>query len=1172
MSTPHDPSEPTVDQPPPAGSALDAGLSAAFGPDSGPPLPAGSAVVSALGASLGAVPRVLLRDPEGETAAPVGRPGSDQMLPPDATGRYQLLGEIARGGMGAVFKGRDADLGRDVAVKVLLEAHAGRVELARRFVEEAQIAGQLQHPGVVPVYELGVCPDRRPYFAMKLVEGRTLAALLRERPDPSHDRPRFVGVFLKVCEAVAYAHARGVIHRDLKPSNVMVGSFGEVQVIDWGLAKVLARGGAADEAAPDDAGLIRTARSSGAGTPVGSDTQAGRVLGTPAYMSPEQARGEVDRLDERCDVFGLGAVLCEVLTGKPPYAGTAGSDQYRLAERADLADACARLDGCGADTELTGLAKRCLAPEPAARPRDAGAVAAELTRYLDGVAERLRRAEVERAEALVRAAGERKRRRLTAALAAAAVLLLAGGSGGWLWLQHERHQRDAERAHRRELTGRTVERWLTEADLLGRQARWAEALAAAGRAEELLAEQDPAEPPERARRLRADLAMAQRLEGIRLAHAGRMRNDQFDYAAASAAFADAFRAYGIDLTALDPAAAADRVAASPIKDPLVAALDEWARSLREDDRATMGRVLAVARRADPDDWRNRFRDLLARPDRAALEELAGRPEAGDLPPATAALLADALARAGAVPRAVAVLRRAQQSHPADFWLNHELAFYLMTLEPAPDEEALGFYRAALALQPDSPGTHYNLGNALSPLGRPDEAEAAYRRAIELQADYSYPHNNLGALLRQRGRSEEAVAEFRRAVAAQPGNANARQNLAATLDDLGRREEALAARQALVKLRPTSAADHDGLGTACYRLGRLDEAIAEFRRAVELGPGEPGYHSNLGLALTEAGRYDEAVAALDNAVRLAPGSAAAHKNRGLALARKGDLPGAVAAWREAVRLRPDDSQAHSNLGSAFYRQGKLPEAVAACEQAVRLDPANADGHHNLGLALADLGRYDGAAAAFRRELGLRPRSAGVHFHLARALERLGDPAGAEAAYRESARLQPARAPTHYNLGVVLEAQGKYAEAEAAYREAVRLDPKLEVAHCNLGIALERQGRSAEAADAFRRAVGLDPDDALAHFGFARVLAGQGRYETVLPAKAKAALRRQALAELRAALAAPPDRQTLRQMQGEPALAAVRDPAALAALPEAERAAWAEFWADAAVLLAKVSAPG
>ena len=168
--------------------------------------------------------------------------------------------------MGAILKGRDIDLGRDLAIKVLLEQHVKSPELIRRFVEEAQISGQLQHPGIVPIYELGVMGDRRPYIAMKLVKGQTLASLLDDRSSAAADRTRLLGIFEHVCLTMAYAHARGVIHRDLKPSNVMVGSFGEVQVMDWGLAKVLPQGGVADDATAgrvEHETVIQTARSGG---------------------------------------------------------------------------------------------------------------------------------------------------------------------------------------------------------------------------------------------------------------------------------------------------------------------------------------------------------------------------------------------------------------------------------------------------------------------------------------------------------------------------------------------------------------------------------------------------------------------------------------------------------------------------------------------------------------------------------------------------------------------------------------------------------------------------------------------------------------------------------------------------------------------------------------------
>jgi tRNA A-37 threonylcarbamoyl transferase component Bud32 len=157
-------------------------------------------------------------------------------LPSPQVGRYEIEEEIARGGMGAVWQARDTTFQRTVALKVLLPSRQKRPELKQRFLEEAQVLGRLQHPGIPPVHDLGELADGRPFFAMKLIQGRTLGQLLRERSAPAQEMPRFLAIFEQVCQTVAYAHSRGVLHRDLKPSNVMVGSFGEVQVMDWGLA------------------------------------------------------------------------------------------------------------------------------------------------------------------------------------------------------------------------------------------------------------------------------------------------------------------------------------------------------------------------------------------------------------------------------------------------------------------------------------------------------------------------------------------------------------------------------------------------------------------------------------------------------------------------------------------------------------------------------------------------------------------------------------------------------------------------------------------------------------------------------------------------------------------------------------------------------------------------
>src|SRR5262249_1194512 len=209
--------------------------------------------------------------------------------------------------------------------------------------------------------------------------------------------PHFLKIFEQVCQTLAYAHSQGVVHRDLKPGNIMVGAFSEVQVMDWGFAKVLRT--------PQNEQLETAESDTSKGDLPHEKSKAGQVMGTPAYMPPEQARGEVDRLDERCDVFSLGAILCVILTGKPAYQGTPQEVRAK-AESADLADAWDRLGKCKADAEVIALARRCLNPNPDERPQNAGVVAEAVAEYQAGVQERLRAAELARAAAQAKAGEE----------------------------------------------------------------------------------------------------------------------------------------------------------------------------------------------------------------------------------------------------------------------------------------------------------------------------------------------------------------------------------------------------------------------------------------------------------------------------------------------------------------------------------------------------------------------------------------------------------------------------------------------------------------------------------------------------------------------------------------------------------------------------------------------
>ncbi len=261
-------------------------------------------------------------------ASGVGSAAPSALLAPGGE-RYALGAEVARGGMGAVLEAEDRSLCRRVAIKVMLRQDGAADEQVQRFVSEAQVTGQLEHPGVVPVYELGTDGAGRVFYAMKLVHGTTLGAILERlrEGDPAalakYPLNVLLTVFLKVCDAVAFAHSRGVLHRDLKPDNVMVGEYGEVLVLDWGLAKVVGSAehgaGGGEEGAAEHGPPTPDVRPPATDRPV--LTLEGQILGTPAYMAPEQARGEIAALDARTDIYSLGAILYALLVLRPPVQG-----------------------------------------------------------------------------------------------------------------------------------------------------------------------------------------------------------------------------------------------------------------------------------------------------------------------------------------------------------------------------------------------------------------------------------------------------------------------------------------------------------------------------------------------------------------------------------------------------------------------------------------------------------------------------------------------------------------------------------------------------------------------------------------------------------------------------------------------------------------------------------
>jgi formylglycine-generating enzyme required for sulfatase activity/serine/threonine protein kinase len=387
---------------------------------------------------------------------------------------YRVEGEVARGGMGVIFKVFDERLRRSLAMKVLLErrADAGDPDTARtgpqqlvRFLDEAQITSQLDHPGIVPVHELGVDERGLPWFTMRMVKGRDLEEIfrcMRERRD-GWTETRAVGVLLRACEALAFAHARGVIHRDLKPANIMVGRFGETYVMDWGLAKVIGRADPHDlrlKNAPIAASaIVRTARSEDHVTPL--VTMDGDILGSAHYMSPEQAAGQVDRVGLRSDVYAMGAILYQLLAGERPYVGS----EARVANRTVLAmvlhgaPAAVHQVNPRAPAELVAICEKAMARDPEQRYADMSEMASDLRAYLEN-----RVVRAHRTGALVEFRKWVSRNRAFALSTLAAILIALGGLARSAYVQAREKRVTRELLRIAEI--RSLPGYLAKAELL----------------------------------------------------------------------------------------------------------------------------------------------------------------------------------------------------------------------------------------------------------------------------------------------------------------------------------------------------------------------------------------------------------------------------------------------------------------------------------------------------------------------------------------------------------------------------------------------------------------------------------------------------------------------------------------------------------------------------------
>lgn len=608
---------------------------------------------------------------------------------------YEIETVLGRGGMGIVYKARHLKLQREVALKMLLTgSYASRQEHSR-FVREAESVAAFRHPNIVQIHEFGEV-DGHPFYTMEYVGGGSLAERLAGTMQGARESALMASMLAR---AVQVAHDSGIVHRDLKPANILLSEDGTPKIADFGLARRF----------DQDSSLTRT----------------GARIGTPSYMAPEQLAGDQSSLGPAVDVFALGALLYEMLTGRPPFRGDSLSDtERRLATEEPVAPS--RLNP-KVPRDLETICIKCLEKEPRNRYASAGDLAADMERFLRHEPIEARPiAPVERWIRWVR------RNPLTAALIATSVVLVGLIASQVL---QEWTQAAAERAEKARLTSR-----FESGVQLVQEGRFAEAGAILGK----LGDGGFLDLRERIDRALSDLKLVDKLESVAAKRATALATQDAAWQPGAEAihgyealFADA----GIGKIADDPAAVADRVRASNIKGPLVAALDDWAVCETNDTRRSW--ILSVARSAGVSDrnWENQCRDPKTWLDRAALAQLAENIPVDQPSVQLLRALGDRLAAAGLDATAFRV--RVQQAHIDSFLANLSLADSLAATNPA---EAVRYYQAALATQPNSATAHNNLAIALAKLDRPTEAIAEWRESFELDPKSTAVNFNLGRAL------------------------------------------------------------------------------------------------------------------------------------------------------------------------------------------------------------------------------------------------------------------------------------------------------------------------------------------------------------------------------------------------------------------------------------------
>jgi tetratricopeptide (TPR) repeat protein/tRNA A-37 threonylcarbamoyl transferase component Bud32 len=930
---------------------------------------------------------------EAPARSPAGAP------PPKRCGQYVLKTFFAKGGMGEVWLAEDPAIGRSVALKRML---GKRSDQQLRFRVEAQITGQLEHPGIVPVHHLGNTAEGEPYYAMKFVQGRTLQKVLEEfhakklaGGDLEVEQLKLLQMFLSLCQTVAYAHSRGVLHRDLKPENVMLGPFGETIVLDWGIAKVRGRPDpiARDESSPSTQQTVSIPD---------TGTREGAIMGTPTYMAPEVAAGLNEEVDERSDIYLLGATLYQMLSGCPPRSAKTVQELLKKAKQEPPRSI--RSINPLVPKALDAICLKAMAHQQADRYQTATELAEDIQRFVAGEP-----VSAYREGFLARAWRWAKRHRRGLGRAAAAVLIGSASLLAALTIRDAERRRaeairEANRLKAQEQARTDLKRFRHLAD----------------EANFFAASTNPAsehapyfDPRKGAALSRAALALA----------------GQWGPALESLPLPEERTAVQSELHGLLILAASETLRAEPGPAgarQAVATLEQAVRlggssvsdlrlgAVAYEQLGDEGRAAEMRRRADDPKTTRTALDLFLLGERERDESAARIGDRSDLKPWQH--------DAERMQRAIALYRQALAIDPNHYWARLQLGRCLQSLGRFPEAaEALG---ACIAVRPKAHWGYSALGLALAEQGRSVEAEHVLNQAIAIDPDARLPrlHRGVvswrqkrydeavadfgavlappddrrlieaayyrGQLYLERGEAQKALDDFDRVVASSPGFRSVyldRSLIYVARNDAPRALADLDTYVSLVRKVDPGGWEVHGLRGRLLRFlytelpqekrggptGRtmLELALAELVKAVQMGGKEAGLFDDLGAVLEHAGRLDQAIVAYTRGLALDPNFAKLRIKRGWAWEQLNQHGKASADFAAAARVAPENAEAHTGLGYVQALCKLHREAQREAELSLLHGGDDYLVLHNVACIYAALSKTDNAQAAAYQDVSI-----------------------------------------------------------------------------------------------------------------------------------------------------------------------------------------------------------